>query len=70
MRDTLIDPALKAGGVRVGICDPDDMKARLPEWEDLPRLSGDTTRVIAPARQTNEYMAIAGYIDKGILKKG
>lgn len=40
------------------------------EWEDLPRLSGDTTRVIAPARQTNEYMAIAGYIDKDILKKG
>lgn len=35
VRDTLIQPALEAGGVRVGICDPDDMKTRLPEWEYL-----------------------------------
>lgn len=35
VRDTLIDPALKAGGIRVGVCDPDAMKTRLPEWNYL-----------------------------------
>lgn len=39
-------------------------------WEDLPRLSGGTTRVIYPAKQTAEYKAISAYIDDGILKKG
>lgn len=33
VREKVIDPALQAGGVRVGVCDPDDMKTRLPEWD-------------------------------------
>lgn len=39
-------------------------------WEDLPRLSGDTTRIIYPARQTDEYRAVSAYIDEGILREG
>lgn len=39
-------------------------------WDDFPRLSGDTTRIIYPGRQRTEFMAVSAYIDDGMLEKG